>query len=523
MTQRYGSSMVFMSLLLSTELGVLFNSAPVTSNVREALLEGNHTVIQFWAGFFIMISALLTILSLIALFTAWGMVNSIDEVNMHCIFRSSIGQYAAELPGRLIVCSIYAFLISFMMFFFLLLPFGPWSITLSLLAFLSFIHIVSTFSAFGRIIMHTGAMGSTRIFSSEDEDNLLPRTLHSNLLKKAQANLASNASIIRQYRRKPTLVDHHYQSQDNLFDSGTDWNLLERVPPPDSNGAYRPRVDSTVRFTDLENVNDRGDHRSQHFSTLTPLSDGSSEKKKKVPSPPRNNGPGQSSLKRSSYGGPRPSNKILQRQPTPRELLAMPPPTPLPHLAEVSSSSLSPHLAEVSSSSLTQWLQNSESESVDTPPFRVVVAADQRKDGYTLQSSPGGALDEEPLDVPSFLIPSGAGSIGASTTMVSTPADSSLSNQRTPSHSELSQDDRHLSEDEQFALDYGDFEADNNDANGRRSASSSPLRLFDDDVVRSPVTNHIVPENDGTERQSLLGTMTSPPKYYSVPKEGTGR
>jgi hypothetical protein len=49
------------------------------------------------------------------------MVNAIDEANAHCPFRSSIGQYAAELPGRFIVCSIYSFLLSFMLFFFLLL------------------------------------------------------------------------------------------------------------------------------------------------------------------------------------------------------------------------------------------------------------------------------------------------------------------------------------------------------------------------------------------------------------------
>ena len=34
MTQRYASNMVFLSLLLSTELGVLFNSAHVTTEVR---------------------------------------------------------------------------------------------------------------------------------------------------------------------------------------------------------------------------------------------------------------------------------------------------------------------------------------------------------------------------------------------------------------------------------------------------------------------------------------------------------
>ena len=42
MTKRYSSSMVFMSLLLSTELAVLFNSAGVTTQVRLALQNQEH-------------------------------------------------------------------------------------------------------------------------------------------------------------------------------------------------------------------------------------------------------------------------------------------------------------------------------------------------------------------------------------------------------------------------------------------------------------------------------------------------
>ena len=71
MTQRYGSSMVFMSLLLATELNVLFNSARVTTNVRDALMREAYLDIHFWAGIAVIISAVLTLLSLISIFTAW--------------------------------------------------------------------------------------------------------------------------------------------------------------------------------------------------------------------------------------------------------------------------------------------------------------------------------------------------------------------------------------------------------------------------------------------------------------------
>jgi len=71
MTQRYASSMVFMSLLLATELNVLFNSARVTTNVRDALMQEAYLDIHFWAGIAVIISAILTLLSLISIFTAW--------------------------------------------------------------------------------------------------------------------------------------------------------------------------------------------------------------------------------------------------------------------------------------------------------------------------------------------------------------------------------------------------------------------------------------------------------------------
>lgn len=56
MQQRYASNMVFMSLLLSTELGILFNSSPIATNVRHKLRDENHFSLSFWAGFVIIIS-----------------------------------------------------------------------------------------------------------------------------------------------------------------------------------------------------------------------------------------------------------------------------------------------------------------------------------------------------------------------------------------------------------------------------------------------------------------------------------
>mmetsp|Transcript_27649 Transcript_27649/g.31013 ORF Transcript_27649/g.31013 Transcript_27649/m.31013 type:complete len:526 (+) Transcript_27649:90-1667(+) len=247
MQQRYASNMVFMSLLLSTELGILFNSSAVTTGVRHHLRNGDHSSLSFWAGFVIIISALMTILSLISTFTAWAMFNSVDANNAHCVFRSSIGQCAAALPGNLIVCSIYSFLISFILYFFLLLPFGIWSIMLLASTLFLFVYIVSVFSALGRLIMHTGAMGDSCIFTPEYEEFLLPHSLQSNLLAKAKANLENKTSIIRQYRIKQQPIPR-FLAEDELYDY-----LCDRLSES-SNGCapLRTRADSTVRFADEE-------------------------------------------------------------------------------------------------------------------------------------------------------------------------------------------------------------------------------------------------------------------------------
>ena len=76
LTKRYASSMVFLSLLLGAELGVLFNSSGVTTEVREALRTEATGNIRFWVGIFIIFSAILTILGLISSFTAWTMVRN---------------------------------------------------------------------------------------------------------------------------------------------------------------------------------------------------------------------------------------------------------------------------------------------------------------------------------------------------------------------------------------------------------------------------------------------------------------
>jgi hypothetical protein len=262
MTQRYASSMVFMSLLLSTELSVLFNSAGVTTAIRQALLHEQHGSPSFWAGIAILISAILTLLSLISTFTAWTMVSAVSEANAHCILRSSIGQYAAELPGRFIVGSIYSFLVWFSLFVFLLLPVGLWSCLLLLLVICLFVHTITAFSAFGRMIMHTGAMGSTPIFDKAYEASLQPHSLHHNLLLKAKANLGNKTSIIRQYRMKSKPIARLY-SEDEMSGHLSCHSEMEFSTETTTllSPKTRRRTESLVKFADGFDTN--GDRHLQ--------------------------------------------------------------------------------------------------------------------------------------------------------------------------------------------------------------------------------------------------------------------
>jgi hypothetical protein len=436
MTQRYASNMVFMSLLLSTEMSILFNSAQVTNDVRLQLQLGNHNSVQFWAGYMIIVSALLTLLSLISTFTAWAMVNSVDENNAHCLFRSSIGQYAAELPGRFIVCSIYSFLLSFMLFFFLLLPVGIWSLTLLVLTLGLFVHVVGTFSSFGRVIMHSGAMGKERIFEPQYEKSLLPHTLHAELLKKAKANLANNTSITRQYRRKQKPIDRPLLEEE-LYDhlSGRNEELAKEAEPL----PYRRRADSTVRFEDEEQPPGSYPHHFRHSSSLTPISDTSVVTQ--IPTPTSSTS---MSRKNFAFSEDRPSltPPILDRPPPssfntnnsnnkPRPLLR-------PNLVNTNLPMPMPPIQSVSSSSLEQWLQASPMSTDDLNSKRGGVAAPNSTNSKQEQQR-APPTPPPPTQVMTWA----AGSLSSAADDRLVLSDRRLS-------------DRDLTEDERFAMDYGD-------------------------------------------------------------------
>jgi len=204
MTQRFASNMTMMSLLLSAELGVLFNSSTITTTMREKMMEQDHSDLKFYIGLLITTSVFLTLACLLSTFVAWSMVSAVSSSNAHAMLRSSIGQYVTQLPSRLLVGSVYCFVLWMFLWLLELLP-GIWSIVLITVFAALFIHVITTLSSFGKLIMLSGAMGIERIFDEEFEQALLPSGLHTAMLLKANERQKRRLTVTAQYssRRLP--------------------------------------------------------------------------------------------------------------------------------------------------------------------------------------------------------------------------------------------------------------------------------------------------------------------------------
>lgn len=77
----------------------------------------------------------------------------------------------------------------------------PWEAALpvTILAILLQLHIINTFSAMGRVIMHTGAMSDLPILDPEEEEKRKPSELSELLIKRTQLSRKVNVPIDGQY------------------------------------------------------------------------------------------------------------------------------------------------------------------------------------------------------------------------------------------------------------------------------------------------------------------------------------
>lgn len=74
------------------------------------------------------------------------------------------------------------------------------ALSFSILGSVLIVHIVSTYSALGRIIMSTGAMSSHRILEKEIEQEMLPPRLAEELLRRTKEARAAAVPVNLQYR-----------------------------------------------------------------------------------------------------------------------------------------------------------------------------------------------------------------------------------------------------------------------------------------------------------------------------------
>ena len=205
-TQRFATSMVFMSLLLGTEIGVLFSPSKPGDAFRFALRDEKYSDLNFWAGVILCVSIGMTVSTLLANFTAWAVVGSVSSQNSHTILRTSIGLYAAQLPARLVVLSIYCFLLWVVLFIYILLP-NIWGIIIAIFPIVLIFHIVTIYSAFGRLVMLTKAMRQKPIFEEEEEDSMTPNLLFETLLKRALKEKDKNTPLPLYYRTRKEVTE----------------------------------------------------------------------------------------------------------------------------------------------------------------------------------------------------------------------------------------------------------------------------------------------------------------------------
>ena len=154
LVSKFGTNMVFMSLLLGAEMNVLFNSNRLCTEMRQDMQEMNLTP-HFWCGITIIISVICTLFTILTTFTSWSIVSVISDANSHALLRSSIGQYACFLPSKLIVTAIYSFIVWISFFIYILMP-HFWSMIVIAAILLLFFHVMTVYSAFGRLIIHSG-------------------------------------------------------------------------------------------------------------------------------------------------------------------------------------------------------------------------------------------------------------------------------------------------------------------------------------------------------------------------------
>ena len=267
-TQRFATNMVFLSCLLAAEINVFFNSSRELTDMRSLLGTRAHGELRYWIGVTIIMDACVTLVALVTTFTLWGMVSSISDTNTHALLRSSIGQYVTSLPSKFTVTALYLFLLWIVLFIINLLS-GPIQLGMVLMVLGMFFQVIIPLSAFGRLIIHTGAMARRPVLDEELEKELLPSGLHASLLIRATDRRRKYANAQEQYRKQNMSSRKSGISQPSIYyQTSQPSGYISKKPQRQSSQQlyqHPPRTISTAirARTDSDELTD-DDGNSQH-------------------------------------------------------------------------------------------------------------------------------------------------------------------------------------------------------------------------------------------------------------------
>jgi len=252
---RFASNMVFMSLLLGTEIGVLFSPSQPADIFRAALKNAKYADVNFWAAIVLCISIGLTLSTLVANFTAWAIISAVSPQNAHTVLRSSIGLTSAQLPARLVILSIYSFVGWMMLFLYILAP-PIWGFILALLPVALIAYIVIIYSSFGRLVIYSRAMQQKQIFNGCEDNEMSPSRLFEELLKMAEEEKEKKAPLPLYYRSKEELsrqlseLRSQSRANDNGFGSASAHKYVNKIL--NSSARHYPAMDD-LSLEDEEN------------------------------------------------------------------------------------------------------------------------------------------------------------------------------------------------------------------------------------------------------------------------------
>lgn len=104
------------------------------------------------------------------------------------------------------------------------------SLALTILTVLLITHVISTFSAMGRIIMGTGAMGHTPILPKGTEEQLLPHELTNVLLTETLISQRLQTKVNRKYRHNTVTKEEEEEQSMNDVEWTYESSLQRRHP-----------------------------------------------------------------------------------------------------------------------------------------------------------------------------------------------------------------------------------------------------------------------------------------------------